>query len=198
MRRTSGAGRAATARLLLAAAAAVSTPAAAHPAYHYAGGCTWAAVSDGTDDPATPWTGYAELRVVATDATGAPAAVPVSAECRISVNGGPAVTIVSASGTAVAAGAGTLGYEADPDDVITTCEVVVVGGNRHEACSTPGSSTYPQTLQDLIDHVFVTADAALCPAFREVPPGVPGVEVREDGDLHVAGEWFWDCPPFGS
>lgn len=30
-------------------------------------------------------------------------------------------------------------------------------------------------------------------------PDVPGVfEVRDDGDVYVAGEWVWDCWPYGS
>jgi hypothetical protein len=40
-------------------------------------------------------------------------------------------------------------------------------------------------------------DAALCAPLRGLPPGVPGVvEVREDGDVYVAGEHWWDCQPY--
>ena len=38
----------------------------------------------------------------------------------------------------------------------------------------------------------------VCAAFQYARPGVPGVvEIREDGDVYVSGEWFWDCPPYG-
>jgi hypothetical protein len=41
-------------------------------------------------------------------------------------------------------------------------------------------------------------DWVLCASFQYLQPGVPGVvEFREDGDVYVLGEWFWDCPPYG-
>ena len=37
-----------------------------------------------------------------------------------------------------------------------------------------------------------------CATFQNVQPGVPAVvDIREDGDVYVLGEWFWDCPPYG-
>ena len=41
-------------------------------------------------------------------------------------------------------------------------------------------------------------DEVLCASFRYLRPGVPGVvDIREDGDVYVAGSFFWDCPPYG-
>ena len=43
------------------------------------------------------------------------------------------------------------------------------------------------------------ADGTLCPYLAAQSPGVPGVvDVTADGDVYIAGEWVWDCPPYGS
>jgi hypothetical protein len=40
-------------------------------------------------------------------------------------------------------------------------------------------------------------DHFLCPQLAALQTQVPGVlETRDDGDLYVAGEFFWDCPPY--
>lgn len=41
------------------------------------------------------------------------------------------------------------------------------------------------------------ADGVVCALLPAVPaePGV--VDVAPDGDLYVAGQWTWDCPPYG-
>ena len=44
--------------------------------------------------------------------------------------------------------------------------------------------------------LVVCLDQLACPAFAAVP-SVPGVlDVEGDGDIHLAGEPFWDCPPY--
>lgn len=40
-----------------------------------------------------------------------------------------------------------------------------------------------------------SCDAAVCPMFAHLS-GAPEVDVRADGDLYVAGEFVWDCPPY--
>ena len=40
-------------------------------------------------------------------------------------------------------------------------------------------------------------DEILCPHLAAQAPGHPPVlDIRPDGDVHVAGEWVWDCPPY--
>jgi hypothetical protein len=40
-------------------------------------------------------------------------------------------------------------------------------------------------------------DWMLCPVFRDHVTDVPGVlETEDDGDLHVLGQWIWDCEPY--
>lgn len=43
------------------------------------------------------------------------------------------------------------------------------------------------------------AEETVCGWFAALAPGVPGVvDVEPEGDVHVAGEWFLDCPPHGT
>ncbi|HVF05861.1 MAG TPA: hypothetical protein VNA20_13545 [Frankiaceae bacterium] len=40
-------------------------------------------------------------------------------------------------------------------------------------------------------------DGTLCPALIAARPSLTGVvDIREDGDLYVNGEFWWDCPPY--
>ena len=45
--------------------------------------------------------------------------------------------------------------------------------------------------------LLAEADEEGCPLFASLAPGVPGVvDVTPEGDVYVAGEFFWDCPPY--
>ena len=45
--------------------------------------------------------------------------------------------------------------------------------------------------------VIEPVDWWLCPLLVQLSPGVPGVlDVTAEGDIHLAGEFFWDCPPY--
>lgn len=75
-------------------------------------------------------------------------------------------------------------------------------------CLIPDVGPLPPEVQPYADYVgcvltwgFVECggglDGVVCPVLRTLGPGVPGVvEIREDGDVVVAGELFWDCPPY--
>ena len=183
--------------LLTAAAPAAS----AHPDHDYRGRCGFAAVAEpGGDGPETRWTGYADVVVVATNATGDPAPdALVSVRCVLVVDDVERATVLAASGTAVAAGATTLVYEAALDATVNLCTAVTVGGEEHVHCPPVGSGSMEEGLQNLIDDVFELADDTICPALVAAAPGVPGVvDIEADGDTYVAGEWFWDCPPYGT
>jgi hypothetical protein len=50
----------------------------------------------------------------------------------------------------------------------------------------------------LLASVERRADTLACPLLAGAAPGVPGtVDVDPAGDTSVAGEPFWDCPPYG-
>ena len=183
--------------------ATVATPAHAHPDYHYTGGCTYATELD----PTTPgvWRGVAGAAVVATHAADdTPAAVPISVDCVLYVNGANPRTILSANGLGVAAAARTWSYEADHTEIVTLCDVVTVGTDPpRSSCDEPPEPLYlPGPLIDTIEFALDTVsetfpEQEVCDAVAAAGPGVPGVvDVTAEGDVHVAGEFVWDCPPY--
>ena len=127
--------------LLTAAATLLATvltpvpPATAHPTYHWTGGCKWRVTSDGTDSPLTRWAGRIEVSVSATTASGLPSGEWIDVYCVIVTNGAhPGTVKFIAGGYGHAAGWGDFGFQADPDDIITTCEQVEIAGEAHQAC----------------------------------------------------------------
>lgn len=64
-------------------------------------------------------------------------------------------------------------------------------------CDLPETCTCHDGWYQLVEETYETVDATACPVTRDGPdqPGV--VETRPDGDVHVLGQWMWDCPPYG-
>ena len=195
----------------LAAALLWTAPAAAHPGYDYVGGCGFATLSDGGESAETTWTGQLHAVVVATDGAGTPSpATPITIDCVVYVNHADPVTVLSASGTGVAANATPWSYQAAPEDIVTVCDVVAVGGERHEDCADATTTPLlPQEVVDLLTQVFETLDwigwllwdpePGPCNEMAVAAPGVPGVvDVTPEGDVYIVGEFFWDCPPYAT
>lgn len=183
---------------LVAAALLLSAPPAAqaHPTYHFIGGCGYFTVSDGTDGPHTVWTGEVSVEVVAADDLRVPVgAVPISVDCvLVNETAGTEQTVFSVSGPGVAAGAGPLVFEADPDDVVYLCDDVTVGGETHLSCPEATTGDF-RTFFDFVEYeVYGWPDAIACRKIGSAAPGVPGVvDVTPAGDVHVAGIWVKDC-----
>ena len=193
-----------TLALVALGAALLAPPAEAHPAYHSLGSCGWVVVSDGGTDENTTWSGEVDLQVVATDGSHVYAPVPISVECRLTIDGQGTQTVLAASSpVGIAAGATTLSFQAHPDAFVYLCAVVTVGGETHvtgngHVCG-QGDPGVPPALVETIELVADRVDAESCAAFMAAAPGVPGVvDIEPEGDVHVAGEWFWDCAPYGS
>ena len=198
-------------RMVLAAtvaAAALAPPAQAHPAHHYVGDCGFFTLSDGTDSPQTQWDGEVDVVAIATDAvTGGPAAVPIRVECELRINNAtPGTVVFTATGTGVAAGAAPFTFHADPDDVVTMCHNVTVAGAAHQECADSTTTPLvPDPVWELWDEVFGPREpdpdwpcdhiAALAGGPLDQPPVL---DIRTDGDIYIDGEWFWDCPPYGT
>ena len=190
-------------RALLAATAVagsllVAVPAQAHPNYHYEGGCFLHVTKRLLS---SRWEGVGGSYVTATDAAGVPAAVWIAVECRLYRNAVYQFTFGEASGLGHAGTVEQVEFEADDNDVITICDVVTVGGEAHTRCGNARTTNHvPQPVDDLVDAALVFADTATCIVLKElapfVPPGV--VEITPEGDVYVAGELFWDCPPYYS
>ena len=193
-----------TLALVALGAALLAPPAQAHPVYHSLGSCGWLAVSDGGTDENTTWSGEVDLRVVATDANRVYAPVPTSVECRLTIAGQGTQTVLAASSPiGIAAGATTLSFKAHPDAFVYMCTVVTVAGETHlkgsgDVCG-EGDPGLPQDVSETIDLVFATVDPVVCAALVAAAPGIPGVvSIEPGGDVYVAGEWIWDCAPYGT
>jgi hypothetical protein len=189
--------------------AAAAPAASAHPRYHYRGGCGFHTISDGSDSPGTTWRGEADAVVVATfDEPRTPArTAPVTVACELYVDGMYVATPVVASGTGFAAGyAVPFEFTADPDSIVTLCDVVTVGGETHVDCGFSGGPPDPLLPPFVVDFLnatfaFVSAvtDDTVCAEFAAQdggPVDQPPLDIRPEGDLYVGGEWFWDCPPY--
>lgn len=207
-------------RLLLAGLAgattlATVTPAQAHPNWHYDGACALTAVSDGTDSPQTHWDGEIDLWAVATDSSRtlpAPTA-SISAECELRINGASPGTVVASCatpGTGSVACVSQVSFTADPDDVVTLCELVTVNGDFHKECSEAGGPPIiPHPIAELVeeevlprlDAVTDITDDVVCPVTRRLDgtplDNPPGFDVRRDGDTYVyadgSGTRVLDC-----
>ena len=147
-----------------ATALATVTPAEAHPDWHYQGGCGSFALGDGTDSPQTRWDGEIHVTAVAMDAAGTPApTASITVDCELRINGATPGTIVfscSTPGTGFVACAEQFSFHADPDDVVTICDLVTVNGELHKDChEEPSPPIIPQPIQDAIEeHVWPRVD----------------------------------------
>ena len=198
MRTTTKAGLlASVCGLLLATAPAAH---ADHEYYHH-GGCGFFTTSDGTDSPSTRWDGEVDLAVVAADEyTWAPTGEQLTVECVLYVNGvQPGTVVLSESGTGAVAKVAPLTYYADPDDVVSLCARVTTDDDVVLACGSGPAPLLPPAAWDQIDAAEALADSTVCLALLALDGGPadqpPAFDIRSDGDLYVAGEWFWDCPP---
>ena len=144
-------------KLLLTGLAGVAvvtaaTPAQAHPNWHYVGGCGFTTVSDGTDNPQTQWDGEIHVIAAATDSAGNPATTAsITVDCELRINGATPGTIVfscSTPGTGFVSCAGQFSFNADPDDIVTMCDIVSVNGETHKDC---GQSTQSNPCNGFID-----------------------------------------------
>lgn len=153
--------------------------------------------------------------------------VGVTVECTVKIypEGGPSetVTVVSPSGIAVAAvpptpvsfdggsrvevevcttvratdaqGREYTYYQNYQNGMYTTDPDVACGGPTCESVG-PECSYLAAVEQWLVEG---WVDPPVCAAFTALPPGVEDVvTVDDEGDVSVAGELLWDCPPYGS
>ncbi|HVF05049.1 MAG TPA: hypothetical protein VNA20_09425 [Frankiaceae bacterium] len=193
------------AALVTAVAVAAVAPAAAHPTHHYQGDCWLRSVQQG-DATGIHFVGVLAVAYAATTADSLPAPqAPISATCDVRVNGVVRGS-VSAAGLGLAAGVASVAFPSDDDDLVEMCERVTVAGEVHNECrELPRPSNQPpppdpvtvllDLVNEVLDSLWEPVDAAVCPAFRAArAAGVPGID--EEGDVYVAGEPQWDCPPY--
>ena len=186
------------------AAVTAASPVEGHPVYHYLGGCEMTATTAETPDERMQWSGNVSAVAVATDAaTGAPAPVPITVECELVVNDAPPVTaLFSEAAHGFVAATGPVSYEAGPYDVVTVCEHVTVGGEYHRDCvAATAVGVVPPPLWEAVVFLVEEIGPEHCQFLAGWSGGPadqpPAFDIRSDGDLYVAGEWMWDCPPYG-
>ena len=67
----------------------------------------------------------------------------------------------------------------------------------HAVCVSGGGGHFHVT-SGVCEHSYSTFDQMLCPTLAGLAPGVPGVvDINLQGDVFLAGEGFFDCPPYG-
>jgi hypothetical protein len=167
------------------------------------GGCGWHNAVEGTHpSTAAGWWGHLYSATVVYSVTD-PAANPVSATvtCTLKVDGVVADDgTYTWSGTGVVAGVSLpfryFGYE---DSYVEVCTRVAYDNGEVDTSCDPFTTTYipPQEVVDVLNDVLTVPDPVVCPVLGGLAPGQPGiVDVTPEGDVYVAGEWFWDCPPY--
>lgn len=132
---------------------------------------------------------------------------PITVRCYITVNGVPAAagsTPVGA-GAGVATTAGPISFEAATGADVEMC--TEVNGTTIECGDSTNTQIPPQEVIDLI--VFITSipDPLICPIIEDIAdlgvevPGVlefgdPSDPTGDPADIYLAGDLFWDCPPY--
>ena len=212
-------------RLTLLIAAATVAATALQPAAHAAPPpqglpCTFHASNGSTTDSYAGHLSGGPLL-----APGSAVSIRCSIHAGNAVHSGPSVVAASsAPSPGVAVLAQLVSYEA-PDGVTQhVCTEATVDDTRWywtgEAWTTDADAPCPETrtitlppqeVVDAIDAVLDLFDCAgccgllpncidppVCEALKTVAGhDVPGVvEIEDDGDIHLAGEPFWDCPPY--
>lgn len=103
--------------------------------------------------------------------------------CFIRVDGVEQSRTTTGTGTSVAVTTGTVRIEMTDTGVVEGCALATVDGQEHLRCFTGASIEIPpQEVYDPVNEALYAADEVICPAIG--------------GDLYVAGELVWDCPPY--
>jgi hypothetical protein len=57
-------------------------------------------------------------------------------------------------------------------------------------------SRWPPVRPENCDDVAQAADAVTCPVLASLAGDYGAIVINAQGDVFVAGEPFWDCPPY--
>lgn len=151
------------------------------------------------------WTGVVYGFVVAPEED-------VSIRCYLTVDGVPVPggSTGTMTGSTATVTATTVSYLAANPKAVQVCTEWTAGSEGGTRCaSSPNAGvTVPPETQPLVDafydvwysfwSVADVADLMECPILATLTPGVPGiVDIDNQGDVVVLGNWLWDCPPYG-
>ncbi|HVF03640.1 MAG TPA: hypothetical protein VNA20_02250 [Frankiaceae bacterium] len=142
-------------------------------------------------------TGDGELHGTAEGVVVAPGDTP-TIRCEVRVNGVTrAATPTSLPGPGVSAVAGFIRFIASDVDVVRLCAVTTTSHGTRDECYEPTPLPIPPpVVTDALNEVLAEFDAATCPILASYAPGSGPVTIDTDGDVWIAGERAWDCPPF--
>lgn len=197
---------------LLAATAlgsVAAAPAHAGAQSRFEGFCGLDTVNDpspGTETETYVGVLYARTLVYSLD----PGDNPVSADvtCRVLVDG-VEVDRAEFSGTTLVTGAKPTTFQAGVSQLVWLCTDIdyTSDDTPTEICAYKGDPVFPpypvgEVLGAAIDAANAViaehVDPAFCQVLRSLAPGVPGtLDIdAETGDTYLAGELWWDCPPY--
>ena len=161
------------------------------------GGCSFASLSDPVVGPGQQ-TGEIDVEAVVYSPTAASNPVWATITCYIKVNGVPQPgAVITASGVVAVVGGGLITYPSTESDFVQLCQRVDYTGPGD---ATPTSDVCFDQVVIILPPVVCEADCGLgtliCTA-TAAAPDVPGiVDTNEQGDVYLAGEPFWGCPPY--
>lgn len=121
----------------------------------------------------------------------------VDVTCWLQVNGVPQPgTYLRIEGTASASNVRDIHYVANEGDIVEICEDVA-GHGGPECFEVSTTVLPPQVVYDVVNDLLAVSDLMVCELLAALAPGVPGVlDIDSTGDIHLAGEFIWDCPPY--
>ena len=196
-------GRRVFGTLLLGVALTVGAPPAFAADQSYReGGCGFRTVGMGGSGT---WDGEMHADVVLWSRThGNVVAATVTCEVRVNAT---VVASASGSGHGVVAFARPLTFAAGDDDVVSMCTVVDFRSDATPNSVDCGEAVAyqfpPQWVLAYLDYAVgaysqagMALDPVACQALRALAPGAGEVTVNDQGDVFVAGEPLWDCPPY--
>ncbi|HVF05340.1 MAG TPA: hypothetical protein VNA20_10895 [Frankiaceae bacterium] len=195
-------GRIAAALVAALAATALTAPAAFAGSTHH-GRCSFQPFNqDQVTGSSYGGFVHAAVTVRSDDIAANPASATVTCYLRTNAVVDP-WTVERASGTGVVVVLGRVTFWWSEEDTVEVCTDVDFADATPTATEcVPLVSTQipPQIVFDTVDAVLTQVwgevDPRLCPLLAQLAPGYGDVAVNEQGDVHVAGEPVWDCPPY--
>lgn len=187
-----------TALVAALAVAALGWPAPPASAGHHSADCGFKAVQQ-AGLTGTAWEGVLSGYIVAAPGESA------SISCGIRVNGTTVAGTPTGSGSGTAFVAGRVTFEAADDDVVESCTSVTYGGTvSPETCErSTHTQVPPREVMDLIDWLIMEPgpfpgglDPVVCPVLAAAAGSYGPFVVNSHGDIYLAGEPQWDCPPY--
>lgn len=129
----------------------------------------------------------------------------VTIRCYVKVNGVDVTTTPTGAGAAVAGTAGRISYQAYDTDVAQLCAEATTAHGTSTKCYShpvfipPYHDPIPGVLEfvyGLLDEIYRHVDPAVCQVLAAQAGDHGPVTINDQGDVFLAGDLWWDCPPY--